>query len=416
MHYELSELPNGVRVITETMPEVRSVAVGCWVDTGSRDEHPEEAGCSHFLEHLLFKGSEKLSAQEIADAFDAVGAQSNAFTSKEFTCYWARMRDADLTMGLGLLAEMLQRPAFRQDEIDSERHVVLEEINMNEDDPTDVAYEKFARALWEGHLLEYPVLGTKDSIGGMSRDTIAGYWGRRYGPRSMVVAVAGHVDHSAVVDQVGAEFGTWDGASVKHDLGEVPVAPRVKVERRDTEQAHLVIGGEGLDRADERRFVFGVLSHILGGGMSSRLFREIREKRGLAYAIYMFRWPFADSGAWGVYAGTTPNQTPEVLDLINSELAKMAETGIDDEEIDRAKGHTKGSLAISMEDANSRMTRLGRNELFGVEHLSVDEIVQRVDAVTLEEVRELAAETFAQPRVVGAVGPFDAPDLEPFVQ
>jgi predicted Zn-dependent peptidase len=416
MHYELSELPNGVRVITETMPEVRSVAVGCWVDTGSRDEHPEEAGCSHFLEHLLFKGSEKLSAQEIADAFDAVGAQSNAFTSKEFTCYWARMRDADLTMGLGLLAEMLQRPAFRQDEIDSERHVVLEEINMNEDDPTDVAYEKFARALWEGHLLEYPVLGTKDSIGGMSRDTIAGYWGRRYGPRSMVVAVAGHVDHSAVVDQVGAEFGTWDGASVKHDLGEVPVAPRVKVERRDTEQAHLVIGGEGLDRADERRFVFGVLSHILGGGMSSRLFREIREKRGLAYAIYMFRWPFADSGAWGVYAGTTPNQTPEVLDLINAELAKMAETGIDDEEIDRAKGHTKGSLAISMEDANSRMTRLGRNELFGVEHLSVDEIVQRVDAVTLEEVRELAAETFAQPRVVGAVGPFDAPDLEPFVQ
>jgi len=416
MHYELSELPNGVRVITETMPEVRSVAVGCWVDTGSRDEHPEEAGCSHFLEHLLFKGSEKLSAQEIADAFDAVGAQSNAFTSKEFTCYWARMRDADLTMGLGLLAEMLQRPAFRQDEIDSERHVVLEEINMNEDDPTDVAYEKFARALWEGHLLEYPVLGTKDSIGGMSRDTIAGYWGRRYGPRSMVVAVAGHVDHAAVVDQVGAEFGTWDGASIKHDLGEVPVAPRVKVERRDTEQAHLVIGGEGLDRADERRFVFGVLSHILGGGMSSRLFREIREKRGLAYAIYMFRWPFADSGAWGVYAGTTPNQTPEVLDLINAELAKMAETGIDDEEIDRAKGHTKGSLAISMEDANSRMTRLGRNELFGVEHLSVDEIVQRVDAVTLEEVRELAAETFAQPRVVGAVGPFDAPDLEPFVQ
>jgi predicted Zn-dependent peptidase len=287
---------------------------------------------------------------------------------------------------------------------------------MNEDDPTDVAYEKFARALWEGHLLEYPVLGTKNSIGGMSRDTISGYWGRRYGPKSMVVAVAGHVDHAAVVDQVGAEFGAWEGAPIEHDLGDVPVAPRVKVERRDTEQAHLVLGGEGLDRADERRFAFGVLSHILGGGMSSRLFREIREKRGLAYAVYMFRWPFADSGAWGVYAGTTPNQAPEVLDLINAELARMAEAGIDHEELERAKGHTKGSLAISMEDANSRMTRLGRNELFGVEHLSVDEIVQRVDAVTIDGVRELAAETFQQPRVMGAVGPFDAPDLEPFVQ
>ncbi len=415
MHYELTTLPGGIRVITEQMPEVRSIAIGCWVDTGSRDETPVEAGCSHFLEHLLFKGTEELSAQDIAQAFDAVGAQSNAFTSKEYTCYWARMRDADLPLGVELLAEMIQRPAFRQDEIDSERHVVLEEINMNEDDPTDVAYERFARALWEGHLLEFPVLGTKDSIAEMSRDTIANYWRRRYGGPSLVVAVTGNLDHQAVVEEIAERFDGFSGDAVDHSHRPAPVEPRVKVEHRDTEQAHLVLGGEGLTRDDERRFAFGVLAHVMGGGMSSRLFREIREKRGLAYAVYMFRWPHADSGAYGVYVGTTPSQTADVLRLVNDELDKVAADGITEEELERAKGHTKGSLALAMEDANSRMSRLGRNELTGVEHLSVDEIVERVEAVTGGDVAVLAAEVFGTPRVIGATGPFQAEDLGEFV-
>ncbi|MDH3470566.1 MAG: insulinase family protein [Acidimicrobiia bacterium] len=415
MHYQLSTLPNGIRVITESMPEVRSIAIGCWIDTGSRDETPEEAGCSHFLEHLLFKGSERYSAQYISEAFDAVGAQSNAFTSKEFTCFWARMRDADLPMGLDLMAEMIQRPAFRQEEIDSERQVVLEEINMNDDDPTDVAYERFAQALWKGHLLEYPVLGTRQSIGDITRDTINGYWSRRYSPHSMVVAVGGHLDHEDIVAQITEQFGSWEGDPIKHEFGEAPVEPRVRVEKRDTEQAHLVYGGPGLVRADERRFAFGVLSHVMGSGMSSRLFREIREKRGLAYAVYMFRWPYADSGAWGVYAGTTPSQTPEVLDLIRAELAGVVAEGITADELERAKGHTKGALALAMEDANSRMTRLGRNELSGVEHLSVDEIVGRVEAVTVDDVQALADELFGGPFVLGATGPFEPEELTEFI-
>jgi predicted Zn-dependent peptidase len=415
MHYELTTLDNGIRVITESMPEVRSAAVGCWVDTGSRDENPPEAGSSHFLEHLLFKGTEKLSAREIAETFDAIGAESNAFTSKEYTCYWARMRDEDLPLGLGLLAEMTQRPAFRPADIESERHVVLEEINMNEDDPTDVAYERFARSLWQGHLLEFPILGTRESINATTPEIIRGYWERRYTPKSMVVAVAGNVTHQAVVDEVASEFGDWSGEAIAHDHSAPPTEPRVKVEKRDTEQAHIVLGGEGLTRDDDRRFAFGVLTHVMGGGMSSRLFREIREIRGLAYAVYMFRWPFADSGAYGVYVGTTPSQTAEVLKLVNEELDKAVSDGISPGELERAKGHTKGSLALSLEDPNSRMSRLGRNELAGMEHLSVDEIVAKVEAVTTDDVQELAVEVFGRPKVIGATGPFDSDELEPFV-
>lgn len=286
---------------------------------------------------------------------------------------------------------------------------------MNEDDPTDVAYERFARSLWQGHLLEYPVLGTRDSINATTPEIIRGYWERRYTPKSMVVAVAGNVRHQAAVDLVSAEFGGWSGEAIDHDHSAPPTAPRVKVERRDTEQAHIVLGGEGLTRDDDRRFAFGVLTHIMGGGMSSRLFRAIRETRGLAYAVYMFRWPFADSGAYGVYVGTTPSQTAEVLKLVNEELDKAVARGISGDELERAKGHTKGSLALSLEDPNSRMSRLGRNELAGMEHLSVDEIVARVDAVTTEDVQELAQEVFSRPKVIGATGPFDSDELEPFV-
>ncbi len=415
MHYQLSTLPNGVRVITEAMPEIRSIAVGCWVDTGSRDELESEAGCSHFLEHLLFKGSEQWSAQQIAEAFDAVGAISNAFTSKEHTCFWARLRDADLPMGLGILAEMLQRPAFRDDEIDAERHVVLEEINMNEDDPTDVAHELFSQALWRGHALEPPILGTRDSIGGMTRAVIHGYWQRRYTPGSVVIAVAGNINHDDIVARVAAEFGTWAGDPVTHELARPPVTATVNLVERDTEQAHLVIGGEGLQRDDKRRFALSIMNHVLGSGMSSRLFRVIREERGLAYTVYSFRLPYTDSGAWGVYVGTTPSQSSEVLDLIRTEVDRIAADGITADELDRAKGNMKGGLALSMEDANSRMTRLGRAEVSGMEHLSIDEMVDRFEAVTLDDVRDVAEHVFSGPRVIGAVGPFDGAHLEEFV-
>lgn len=415
MHYDLTTLPNGLRIISEDMPATRSVAVACWVDTGSRDEVPVEAGASHFLEHLLFKGSETMSAQEISETFDAVGARNNAFTSKEYTAYWARLRDAHLPLALDILAEMVRRPAFRQEEIDSERHVVLEEINMNEDDPTDVAHELFVQALWPDHPLSPPILGTRDSILDMSRDTIAGYWGRRYSPHSVVVAVAGRVDHAELVDLVGERFGSWEGDPPERSLVAPSPVARVNLRRRDTEQAHLVVGTTALRRDDERRHAFLVADHILGGGMSSRLFREIREQRGLAYSVHSFRMPFADTGAAAVYVGTTPNQAPQVLKLIRAELDKMMEAGLTDDELQRAKGHLQGSLALSLEDPNSRMNRLGRNEVSGVEHLSVDEIVARIEAVSHDDVLAVVREGYGGPYVMGAVGPFEPGELEPYV-
>jgi predicted Zn-dependent peptidase len=416
MEHRLTALPNGLRVITETMPSVRSAAVGCWVDTGSRDEAPPEAGCSHFLEHLLFKGSERLSAQEIAGAFDSVGARSNAFTSKEYTCFWAQLRDDDLPMGMELLAEMLLRPAFRPEDIESEANVVLEEINMNEDDPADVAHDRFARALWGEHCLALPVLGTKESIGGMPRDTVATYWDRRYQPPATVLAAAGHLSHEWVVELAEEYFGGWQGPPVDHEYGSPAVAPRVETKTRDTEQAHLVYGGEALTRGDERRFAFGLLNHVLGSGMSSRLFREIREERGLAYAVYSFRMPYADSGAYGIYAGTTPRQAGQVLDLIRATLASLSAEGVTEEELERAKGNMKGSLALSMEETNSRMVRIGRHELTGVSHLSLDETVAAIEAVTRADVQAVAEEVFTSARVLGAVGPFASADLEEYVQ
>ncbi len=416
MHYDLTILPAGVRVITEPMPEIRSVAVGCWVDTGTRDERPHEAGSSHFLEHLLFKGSDRLSARQISEAFDAVGAQSNAFTTKEYTCFWARLRDADLTLGLGLLAEMIRRPAFRPHEIDSERQVVLEEINMNEDDPADVAHEEFSQALFGGHDLERPILGTRESILGLDRPTIHDYWQRRYVPGSLVVAIAGNLDHEEVVARVDTEFGGWEGTTEPHARREPEFESRVRIRPRDTEQAHLVLGGPGLRRDDKRRFAASLLNHVLGSGMSSRLFREIREERGLAYAVYSFRLPYMDTGGWGVYVGTTPSQTQEVLRLVRAEIAEVAASGITAEELERAKGHVKGSLAISMEDANSRMTALGRAELTGVEHLGIGDLVERFDAVTEDDIVEVAADVFAGPLALGAVGPFDEDDLAELVR
>ncbi|NQV07641.1 insulinase family protein [bacterium] len=250
----------------------------------------------------------------------------------------------------------------------------------------------------------------------MNRDIIAGYWGRRYHPPATVIAVSGHVDHDEVVDLVTEQFGAWEGPEAAHEYAAPEGAPVVRVTTRDTEQAHLVLGGHGPDRTDDRRFALGLVSHVLGGGMSSRLFTEVRERRGLAYAVYAFRLPYAESGAYGVYVGTTPHQTDQVLELVVEELDKVVTEGVTSAELDRAKGHMKGSLALAMEDTNSRMIRLGRNELTGVEHLTLDDIVARIDAVTLEEAHAVAADVFGGSRSIGAVGPFESGDLERFIK
>jgi predicted Zn-dependent peptidase len=415
MHYEFTTLSNGLRIITEAMPDVRSVAVGCWVDTGTRDEHPNEEGASHFLEHLLFKGSEELSAREISEAFDEIGAQANAFTSKEHTCFWARLLDEDLPRGVELLAEMLLRPAFRPEDIDAERQVVIEEINMNEDDPADTAHEQFFQAVFRDHPLERPVLGTRESIKAMRRDDLAGYWQRRYHAPSTVIALAGRLDHRDVVALVEERFGDWDGAPTGREHRDGSVEPHVRVVERDTEQANLILGGRGPARDDDRRYAAKVMNQILGGGLSSRLFQKIREERGLAYAVYSFRMPFADAGAWGVYVGTTPSLAPTTVELILEELDRMVAEGVTEDELRRAKGALRGGLAISLEDANSRMMRLGRAEVAEIEHLSTDDLIARFEAVTRRDVQEVAEEVLTGPRVMGAVGPFSADDLAGYV-
>jgi predicted Zn-dependent peptidase len=398
MEHELTTLPNGLRLITHHMPSTRSV----------------EAGASHFLEHLLFKGSEKWSARAISEAFDGIGARHNAFTSKEYTCYWTRMRDEDLPLGIEILSEMIQRPAFRQSEIDSERNVVLEEINMNEDDPTDVAHEQFIDALWAKHPLTPPILGTKDSITSMSRDVIHSYWSRRYTPYSTVVAVAGNLPDD-LLEMITEAFGGWSGDRIEHVLEAPAVGAGVSVRERDTEQAHLVFGSPSLVRDDDRRYALTLADHVLGGGMSSRLFHEIRELRGLAYAVHSFRMPFADAGASAIYVGTTPSQTDEVLSLVRRELDRIVKDGVTTDELDRAKGNVKGALAIGLEDANSRMNRIGRTELLGMEHHTVDETVAIISAVTHDEVIDAAKASYSGPFVLGAVGPFAREDLESHV-
>jgi predicted Zn-dependent peptidase len=406
MHYDLTTLPNGLRIITETMPGIRSVAIGAWVDTGTRDELPNEAGASHFLEHLLFKGSAKLSSREISERFDSMGAEANAFTSKDHTCFWARLLDTDLADGVEILAEMLQRPAFRKKEIDSERQVVVEEINEAEDDPADRAFERFTGLVFSGHPLERPILGTRESLRAMKPKDISGYWSRRYGARSTVIALAGSIEHELAVKLVGDLFGDWDGRPADHEHGPISGEARATALAKPIEQAHLVVGGVGFQRTDPRKWPFEVLNVALGGGMSSRLFTTIREEKGLAYSVSSFRIAFADAGAWGVYAATTPGNARQVIGLIEREIQNVVKKGITRDELDRAKGSMRGSLALAMEDANSRMVRLGRDEMVGAPHLSIDERIARIDAVTGDEVVSVAGEILTAPRVISVVGPF----------
>jgi predicted Zn-dependent peptidase len=405
--YDLSVLPNGLRVITERMPGIRSVAVGVWIDTGTRDELGNEAGASHFLEHLLFKGSEAYTARMISESFDAMGAQSNAFTTKEYTCFWARCLDEDLDQSLLLLAEMLQRPAFRPDDIDAERQVVVEEILMSEDDAEDVVFETFSAAALAGHALERPILGTIDSVEAMTGADLSGYWKRRYTTGAAVVAVVSSLEHDAVVARVAAQFHGWGGDPVDHEHTPHVVSPSLRVVTKDAEQVHLVVGGQMFPRGDSRRWAFELLNHVLGGGMSSRLFQSIREDRGLAYSVYSFGMPFADAGVWGVYAGTHPRHLAEVAGLIGDEIAAVVADGLSEDELRRAKSAVRGSLALSLEDANSRMTRLGRQLVTGGELLSTGERMALVDAVTAEDVQQVAREVLGTGRVAVAHGPVD---------
>ncbi|HEU0132162.1 MAG TPA: pitrilysin family protein [Mycobacteriales bacterium] len=410
-------LPGGLRVVTESMPTVRSVAFGIWVGVGSRDESPGLAGASHFLEHLLFKGTKRRSALDIAAVMDAVGGEMNAFTAKEYTCYYARVLDSDLPLAVDVVSDMVTSSLIATDDVESERGVILEEIAMHDDAPDDIVHDAFAKAIFGDHPLGRPVLGTVDSITGVSRGSINGYYRRRYQPRNMVVAVAGNVDHARVVRLVRKAFagfldGDVDPAAPRAGSSAPRVLGGVQVTRRPTEQANLVLGTGGLARTDERRFALGVLNNALGGGMSSRLFQEVRERRGLAYSVYSYHSQYADTGLFGVYAGCAPARVTEVLSLCREQLDEVAAKGITAEEVARGKGQLKGSLVLGLEDTGSRMSRIGKGELVYGEQLTVDEVIARIDAVTPDDVRAVAADVLAPASLgLAVIGPFDDVDF-----
>jgi predicted Zn-dependent peptidase len=407
-------LPGGLRVITESVPTVRSVTFGVWVGVGSRDESTSLAGASHYLEHLLFKGTKRRDALSISSAIDAVGGEMNAFTSKEYTCFYARVLDTDLPLAVDVVCDLVTSSVIRGADVESERGVILEEIAMHEDDPTDMVHDQFAQVLFGDGPLARPVLGTVESIESIGRGSIAGYYRRRYRPQDMVVAVAGNVDHATVVRLVRRAFeaaGMLDAEALPSPPRSGDGGPRsgsgVRVVRRTTEQANVVLGGLGVSRSDERRFALGVLNAALGGGMSSRLFQEVREKRGLAYSVYSYHAQYADTGLFGIYAGCVPRKVDDVLAICRDELGKVAAHGITSEELERGKGQLKGSLVLGLEDTGSRMSRIGKAELVYGEFLSVDQVLSHIDSVSLDDVAAVSADLTTERPTLAVVGPFD---------
>jgi predicted Zn-dependent peptidase len=392
---QVTELDSGIRVVTEVVPSVRSVALGLWVKTGSRDETPAQAGVSHFLEHLLFKGTKRYSAIEIAEIFDGLGASVNAATGKESTNLYARFLDTHTDEAFDLLAEMLMGPTYP--EIDSEREVVLEEIAMYEDEPQDKVHDVLDRAVFGGHPLGRRVLGEAEVISSIPIPDIDAYHRARYTGGNIVVAAAGNIDHDRIVELTRKHVETPAAG------GEPPAAleaPRVDgaqigFQRKDTEQFHVCFGGPGIDRSDERRYALSILDAVFGGSTSSRLFREVREKRGLAYAVGSYTQQYVDSGMIGIYVGTRGDNVEEACGIIGGELASVHTDGITDEELARAQEHVKGRMVLSSESTAARMGRIGKAVLFGTPLLTLDEILQRVDAVTRDDVAELARELYA---------------------
>ncbi|ROS77153.1 pitrilysin family protein [Cellulomonas sp. PhB143] len=410
-----SVLPGGVRVLTEAMPGLRSATVGAWVGVGSRDEAGGHFGSTHFLEHLLFKGTPTRSAMDIAEAFDAVGGEANAATGKEHTCYYARVLDADLPMAVDVLADMVTSATLDPDELETERGVILEEIAMNDDDPGDVVHEQFSTAVLGDTPLGRPIGGTPETIRAVPRDAVHEHYREHYRPQDLVVAAAGGVDHDALCAQVSGALaaGGWDleeprvpapRRSSSHD-GHDGAAVELTVHRA-VEQANVIVGSTGLSAVDERRFALSVLNGVLGGSMSSRLFQEIRERRGLAYSTYSFASGYGETGTFGLYAGCTPARIDEVTALLGEELDRLAQDGITAAELARCVGQHTGGMVLGLEDSGARMNRLGRAELVHGTLLSLEDSIERIRAVTAEEVRELAADLASRPRSVVRVGPF----------
>jgi predicted Zn-dependent peptidase len=410
-------LPGGLRVVTEAMPGVRSAAVGIWVGVGSADESPGLSGASHFLEHLLFKGTARRSALDISVALDSVGGEMNAFTGREFTCFHASVLDEDLPVAIDVLTDLVSGATLSSRDVEAEREVILDEIAMHDDDPDDAVLELFTQHLFGDTPLGRPIAGRPESIKVLSRAQIAGYYRRRYRPDTMVVSVAGSLDHRSVVRQVDKalrDVGFLDDAEARprppRRAGRKPETnPGVVVRRRSLEQANVMLGVPGLARDDERRYAMAALNAALGGGPSSRLFQEVRERRGLAYAVYSSYGGYASAGSFAVSAGCLPNRVDDVIAVCRDQLADVAAHGVTAAELDRARGQLRGGYVLGLEDSGSRMFRIGQSELLRGEVRSMAEHLERIEALTVDDVGALANELLSGEPALAVVGPFDGP-------
>ncbi|MFS0865055.1 M16 family metallopeptidase [Fredinandcohnia sp. 179-A 10B2 NHS] len=397
---------NGVRIVLENIPTVRSVAIGIWIGTGSRNENPSNNGISHFLEHMFFKGTKTRTAREIAESFDSIGGQVNAFTSKEYTCYYAKVLDEHASFALDVLSDMFFNSTFDEVELKKEKNVVFEEIKMYEDTPDDIVHDLLSKASYENHPLGYPILGTEETLQTFNGDMLRQYMNDTYTPDNVVVSIAGNIDE-AFISEVESFFGTYTTNESKREFNKPTFHTNKITRKKDTEQAHLCLGFNGLQIGDKDIYNLIVLNNILGGSMSSRLFQEVREQRGLAYSVFSYHSSYQDNGMLTIYGGTGSNQLDLLFETIQDTLQKLKQTGITEKELKNSKEQMKGSLMLSLESTNSRMSRNGKNELLLKRHKSLDEIVQDINSVSENSVNELSTRIFTDEYSVALISPSD---------
>ena len=412
MAYRKSALPNGIRLVTETMPHVRSVAVGIWVETGSRLEPEPLGGISHLIEHLVFKGTATRSAEEIARTMDSVGGQMDAFTTKEHTCFYVQVLDEHLPLAVDLLTDILLHPVFNAEELEREKSVVLQEIKMVEDTPDDLIHDLFAAQIWEGHPLGRPILGTRDAVNAYGRDIVLSHFGEEYVPPRIMIAVAGNAGHDRVVDLFGAHFDGFRRAPSERTNTPATLTPGVNIVQKTLEQVHVILGFPGLHHSAPERYALFLLNDVIGGSMSSRLFQEVRERQGLVYSIHSGVQAYADTGTLYIYAATDALNFSKVLKSTLKEIRDLKKNGVTAEELRRSKDHLKGSLMLSLESTSSRMNRLAKHEMHHGSFLTMDQMLAAIDGVRHEEVQALIAELLDEDRLaLTTLGPLDRRNL-----